>query len=507
MLWQAVVWGCSAVLTFVGRVLFMKYLGAEYMGVSGLFTSIMGVLTFVELGFGPAFVYCMYKPIAENDEHHIAQVLRASERAYRIIIGGFVAGGLIVLPFLRSLITGGQEIDDPHLRLYFTLFFLEQVIPYVFLTRSNYVTARQKGYQLAPFTVIFTFATAALRIAILIATRNYVAYASVGVAVALAQRFAVNAFIKKKYPEVSLRVRERLPQEDRDAVRRNVRGSIWGKIGSVLTSQTDSIFISAGINVTTLGLVANYVSIKNILLTFASMVDASLVSGMGDLIVRESKEKQLDVFYTFLILKNSILGLIFCFVALLSTPIITLFFGADKCIDPLTITLLSLGFYFTFQVYSLSMLPTAGGRLHLGAYLSTVEGVLNIAVSFLLLKLVGLPGIYAGTLISVMVSFIGKPFYIFRGMYNQSPGRYFARSALDFLNAVLAFALCFFVRERFFAGRGDLVAILVQFVLMVGVYSGMRYLIWNKDHNFQECIRLVTESVRKLLRRKPRDAA
>ncbi|MCR4903459.1 MAG: polysaccharide biosynthesis protein, partial [Butyrivibrio sp.] len=56
---------------FVIRTLIIYYLGIEYVGLSGLFQSVLSVLNLSELGVGMAMVYSMYAAIAEDDDKKI----------------------------------------------------------------------------------------------------------------------------------------------------------------------------------------------------------------------------------------------------------------------------------------------------------------------------------------------------------------------------------------------------------------------------------------------------
>lgn len=70
---------------FVIRTILIKKLGAEYLGLSSLFTSILQVLNLTELGFSSAVVYSMYKPIVEKDVEKICALLNFYKKVYRII--------------------------------------------------------------------------------------------------------------------------------------------------------------------------------------------------------------------------------------------------------------------------------------------------------------------------------------------------------------------------------------------------------------------------------------
>ena len=61
------------VITFLSRTLFIKILGAEYLGINGLYSNILTILSLAELGIGNVVVFSLYKPIKNNDEQKIGR--------------------------------------------------------------------------------------------------------------------------------------------------------------------------------------------------------------------------------------------------------------------------------------------------------------------------------------------------------------------------------------------------------------------------------------------------
>ena len=55
-----------AILKFVSRRVFVILLGKEYLGISGLFTDILSLLSLAELGFGVSITYSLYRPAARG---------------------------------------------------------------------------------------------------------------------------------------------------------------------------------------------------------------------------------------------------------------------------------------------------------------------------------------------------------------------------------------------------------------------------------------------------------
>ena len=57
----------SILMGFFTRWMFIALLGKEYLGVSGLFTNVLSLLSLANLGFDTAIIYSLYKPLAEGD--------------------------------------------------------------------------------------------------------------------------------------------------------------------------------------------------------------------------------------------------------------------------------------------------------------------------------------------------------------------------------------------------------------------------------------------------------
>ena len=72
----------NTVLGFLCRIVFIRCLSAEYLGISGLFANILTMLSLAELGIGSAIVFALYKPLAENDESKIASLMRYYAKAW-----------------------------------------------------------------------------------------------------------------------------------------------------------------------------------------------------------------------------------------------------------------------------------------------------------------------------------------------------------------------------------------------------------------------------------------
>ncbi len=122
-------------LSFISRTVFITYLGVEYLGISGLFTSILAMLALAEAGVGSSIVYSLYKPVAENDQEKINVLMNLYKKAYMVIALIVLLVGLSIMPFLE-LFTKDTSVENIH--LIYLIFLINTVLPYLYLHKNNF---------------------------------------------------------------------------------------------------------------------------------------------------------------------------------------------------------------------------------------------------------------------------------------------------------------------------------------------------------------------------------
>ena len=109
-------------LPFIVRTILIYRFGVEYLGLNSLFSSILSVLSLMELGFGTAVVFSLYKPVAENDTEKICAYLAFYRKIYRIIGISILVVGLVLMPFLDKLIRESAVPGDLNLYVCYLIF-------------------------------------------------------------------------------------------------------------------------------------------------------------------------------------------------------------------------------------------------------------------------------------------------------------------------------------------------------------------------------------------------
>ena len=110
----------------------IKVLGAEYLGLNSLFTSILQVLSISELGIGSAIVFSMYKPIAEDDKDTLCALLNIYRKIYYCIGTIILILGLLALPYLPHLISGSHP-ENINIYILYLIFLFNTVVSYYLL--------------------------------------------------------------------------------------------------------------------------------------------------------------------------------------------------------------------------------------------------------------------------------------------------------------------------------------------------------------------------------------
>ena len=131
----------NVLIKFVLQTVLIKELGATYVGINGLFTNVLTMLSFAELGIGPSIVYALYKPLAEDNNKEISALMHLFGKAYNIVGRLIAALGLMLLPFIHFFIKNGNDIS--HLKIYFFLFFRGEL--YKSIKREILSCEREKG--------------------------------------------------------------------------------------------------------------------------------------------------------------------------------------------------------------------------------------------------------------------------------------------------------------------------------------------------------------------------
>ena len=175
-LWQLVHIRCQ----FATRTVIIKVLTIEYVGLSGLFSNVLTMLSLAELGIGEAIVFSLYGPIAHRDHRVISSIMRFYQKVY-IFVGIFIAvAGFLLTPYIGFFIKDMPE-NIPDLQRIYLLFVVNSAISYFFSYKGTFITANQNNHIVVNNDGITEILMVICQIAALMLTQNYILYLIIGV--------------------------------------------------------------------------------------------------------------------------------------------------------------------------------------------------------------------------------------------------------------------------------------------------------------------------------------
>ena len=106
---------------FVIRRVFVDTLSVDYLGLNGLFSNIVSLLSLAELGVGGAIIFSLYLPLAEEDWGKVQAIMRLFKKVYIFVGLVIFLIGFAVVPLLPHLIKN-NPIAFSDLVLFYLLF-------------------------------------------------------------------------------------------------------------------------------------------------------------------------------------------------------------------------------------------------------------------------------------------------------------------------------------------------------------------------------------------------
>lgn len=412
--------------SFINRTVFIKTLGTTYLGVNGLFTNILSVLSIAELGVGNAIIYSMYKPLADNNQKKLKGLMRLYSKIYNVIGCVVALLGISILPFLNYIIHDMPNI--PHIKLIYLMFLLNSVIGYFFAYKRSILIADQKSYVINKYQYLFNIIQIIVQVIILKITNNFIIYLFIQINFTLLNNIFISTRADKIYPYLKEKYREEIDKEEKRNIFKNIYAILMYKVNAIILNSTDNIIISAFISVTTVGIYSNYLLITNAITMVLSIIFNSITASIGNLNAQESIEKRLEVYNTINFVSFWLYG--FCCICLyiLLNPFIELWLGSEYLMSNTVVFAIVLNMYITGMQYGTYTFRDTTGLFWYGRYVPIFASIINLVLSIVLIKKIGVSGVLFATVISrILTYFWFDPFIIYKNIFKKSPQEYFYR--------------------------------------------------------------------------------
>lgn len=438
--WSYFSMGVSLLLQFISRTVFIYCLGEGYLGINGLFSNVLGVLSFAELGIGTAINFSLYKPVAEHDVEKIKAYMYCYKWAYRIIALIVAILGLVLTPFLPLLVKDPGNVGN--IKIYYLIYLFNTVSSYFVSYKYSLVNAEQKNYIYTNVNLLVSVTTVITQIISLLIWKNFLVYLLIAAILGVFQKIFISVYFDKLYPYLREKNVQKLSADDKCILSTKIKALVIHKLGDVSVHQTDNIIVSAFVSTKMVGLLSNYNMLISTISGCINVLFNSVTGSLGNMVATESKEYQYAIFKRYRFIGFWFYGFTAIALAILMTPFITLWLGKQMIVAPIVVNLLIIDYYMIGQRICLNNIKSAAGLYEPDKYVALLQAIVNLVASIVLVKIIGLPGVYVGTIIQGTLSTVLKPILSYRTMFGVSSRYYFIDSVKYGGVVVISYGVC-----------------------------------------------------------------
>ena len=282
----------TLIAAFVVRTLFIKKLGTEYLGVEGLFSNILSLLSLAELGVGNVLTFSLYKPIAENNEEKINSLLNFYKKLYYLIAIFVAIVGVLTIPFLKYIVNSSFSISD--VLKYYLFYLANSVISYIAVRYTTLIRAEQEQYIIDIISSLVKIITSVIQIIILIMFNSFIWYLITMLFSTLLQNIIASKVAKKRYKIKN--IGGIISKEEKSKIFKSVKSTFLYKIGVVIINATDNILISIFVGTISVGFYSNYTLIVNQINSLVAILCTAIIASIGNMSAQKNIEQSNKVF-------------------------------------------------------------------------------------------------------------------------------------------------------------------------------------------------------------------
>ena len=421
----------NILVSFILRTVFIRKLGEVYLGINGLFTNILSVLSLAELGISTAMVYSMYKPLATNDEKKLGKLTNYYKILYRRIALIILILGIVLIPFLPYFIN--YNYDVKHVTFYYILYLLNSVFSYLWLYKSSIIIADQKTYLVKKYDVICLIIKFVLQMIALIIFNSFVLYLLVQIFVTILNNYLKSEKAKKEYSYINSNSEE-LDNSDKKQIWGNIRSLLFYQVGNIVMNNTDNILISIMIGTIFVGYYSNYSMIIAAVMGFTSLIFSSVQASLGNYNVKNSGNNMYKIYNVI-----SLIGFIvwtFCSISLciLLQDFISFWVGKNYLLSQNTMLIIVLNYYMQGIIYPNWTFRFTTNLFNMVRYMMLCCSILNIILSIIFGKMFGIFGIFLATFISRLLTiFWYEPYLLYKKVFHAKFRNYLLKQFFYFI--------------------------------------------------------------------------
>ena len=488
----------QTILSFVVRTYFIKILGESNLGLDGLFSNILSMLSLTELGISTAISFILYKPLNDNVKENIGIIMSFYRKMY-IYVGIIIfLLGICLVPFLSFIV---KDYQNDNMYLIYIIYLLSTVSMYFISYKEILILADQNSYRLTWYNFGFMVTMYLLQILVLEVYHSFILYLVVMLVVKTLQRICINIYISKRYKDINFNTKDKLSKAEFNLLKLNIKSLFFSKVGDYCIYSTDNILISNIVGLSTVGIYTNYSSIVTMSRSLINSIFNGITASFGNLATTEDETTQKNVFEIIDFIGFILYGLLTIVYLVIISPFIKLWLGQKFLLSKYVVILICINFYLMGTQVSLDTIKQACGFYNKDKYIPLLQAFVNLVLSIIFGKKIGLFGILIATTISYLVLPIwNKPYLLYKYIFKSNSYKYFFKQIKNIIILFLVYILSNTIIQ-FLKLSNDFIFLVSSCIVIFFVFCCIVSLFYFKSSEYQYLINLIKSVFLKSIKR------
>jgi len=439
----------TLILAFFSRKIFLDFLGADFIGLTGTLHNLLGFLNLAELGIGSAIGYVLYKPLFDDDKTKLNEIISVFGYLYRWI-GFIILGAGCILACFLPLIFPSTDFSFGVIYFAYFSFLTSSLIGYFLNYKQNLLGADQKNYVVTAYFQSATIVKTLIQMLCVYYTRNYYLWIVFELLFGIIYSYILNWKINQVYPWLKSEVKQgRELFKKYPEVMKYTKQLFAHRIGAFVQFQTAPFLIYVFVSLQTVAYYGNYIIVTEKLSQFINNFLGSTGAGVGNLIAEGNKKKIQGVYWELFSIRMFIAGVMCTSLFFLLEPFIVVWLG-EKYVLESTVLMLIIFTIFVGFTRGVTEQFIFGYGLFWDVWAPAAEAAINIGVAIICGMIWGLPGVLMGGLISLLLIVgIWKPYLLYRWGFKENVVYYWIGYFKHILLILIPAAGCYFMAAFF----------------------------------------------------------
>jgi len=383
----------------------------------------------------------------------------------------------------------------------FILYLVNTLLGYLCAHKRSLLLAYQRNDVENKLKTICLILMSIVQIVVIILTKNYYLFFVVNIIFTIVESLLVYRSAKKLFPEIKGKGCV-LDIGTRKQISKNVAALSMHRIGAAVVFSTDNILVSTFCGVVILGAYSNYSLILNSIVAIITLLSNALIASFGNMIASKDNEYVYKKFKLVRVIFSVINIFVTTCLLTLFQPFIKIWTGGGiYLLEMQTVLILCISFYLSRSRKCVNMMQDAAGIFWEDRWKAVIEAVVNLFVSIMLAKFIGINGIFIGTIVSTIVAPLWvEPKVLYKYYFKKNVWDYFKRYIIDALIMVVVGCLTFFICS--FIPDGGIWLLIAKFAVCGVVSCGLLILAYLPTKEFKECFAMAKSFVKNIFKKK-----